>query len=122
FHDATGTGALGNPSSGIGARVYYAGAYFDNAGRLTASVNVGTNGGSSWTRPSSAPSSSATVLVTTQAYNAAGWVQDVTDPAGIDRRNSFDNLGRTTKTVQDYTNGTITAETNATTEYGYDGS
>src|SRR5205807_5030075 len=117
-----GTGALGSPSSGIGARVYYTASYYDSADRAIADVNVGTNGGSSWTRPSSAPSSSATVLVTTYAYNAAGWVQDVTDPAGIDTRLSFDNLGRTTKTVQDYTNGTITAETNATTEYGYDGS
>jgi YD repeat-containing protein len=34
FDNATGTGALGDPTSGIGARVYYAGAYYDNADRL----------------------------------------------------------------------------------------
>jgi RHS repeat-associated protein len=122
FHNATGTGALGSPSSGIGARVYYAASYYDSADRDVADVNVGTNGGTAWTRPSTPPSSSATVLVTTTAYNAAGWVQDVTDPMGIDTRTTQDNLGRTIKTVQDYTNGTVTAESNATTEYGYDGS
>jgi len=46
FHDATGTGALGTPSTGIAARVYYRGMYYDLADRLIASVNVGTNGGS----------------------------------------------------------------------------
>ena len=51
FHDASGTGALGNPSSGIGARVSYAGYYYDAGGRSIAMVNVGTNGGSSWTWP-----------------------------------------------------------------------
>jgi RHS repeat-associated protein len=122
FHNATGTGALGSPVSGIGARVYYTASYYDSADRDIADVNVGTNGGTSWTRPSSVASSSATVLVTTTAYNAAGWAQDVTDPMGIDARTFYDNLARTTKTVQDYTDGTVTAETNATTEYGYDGS
>jgi YD repeat-containing protein len=122
FHNATGTGALGSPTSGIGARVYYTASYYDSADRDIADVNVGTNGGTAWTRPSTPPSSSATVLVTTTAYNAAGWAQDVTDPVGIDARTYYDNLDRTIKTVQDYTDGTVTAETNATTEYGYDGS
>lgn len=84
FHDATGTGALGTPSSGVGARVSYAGSYFDNGGRPTAAVDVGTNGGSAWTRPSSAPSRSDTALVTSAAY-AADAVQVVRltgSPAG----------------------------------------
>jgi YD repeat-containing protein len=121
FDNATGTGALGSPTSGIGARVYYAASYFDAIDRLTATVNVGTNGGTAWTRPTTAPASSPTVLVASYGYNSAGWVQDVTDPLGLDRRTTYDALGRVTKTVQDYTNGTITNETNATTEYGYDG-
>jgi RHS repeat-associated protein len=101
--------------------VYYAGAWFDAANRLTAVVDVGTNGGSAWARPSTAPAASATTLVTGYAYNAAGWVQDTTDPNGIDTRTLYDNLGRVTKTIQDYTDGTVTAETNATTDYSYDG-
>jgi RHS repeat-associated protein len=121
FHNASGTGPLGNPTSGIEARVSSTANYFDSADRLIASVDVGSNGGSGWSRPSTIPAPTASVLVTTMAYNAAGWVQDVTDPMGIDARSYYDNLGRTTKSVQDYTNGTVTAESNATMEFGYDG-
>ncbi len=34
---------------------------------------------------------------TTTAYNAAGWVDTVTDPRGIQSKTFYDNLGRTTK-------------------------
>ena len=69
FHDETGTGAFGTASTGVKARVSYAASYFDGADRLTGVVDVGTNGGTSYTRPSSVPSRSDTVLVTTTAYN-----------------------------------------------------
>ena len=72
----TATGALGTPMSGLGARVYYEGYYYDAAGRLTADVNVGTNGGSAWDMPDSPPARSSTALVTTYSY-AADAVQDV---------------------------------------------
>ncbi len=123
FHNDTSTqlGPLGSPSSGIGARVYYAAAYYDNADRLIASVDAGTNGGTAWTRPSTVPASSSTLLVTNNVYNGAGWLQDVIDPMGIDTRTNYDNLGRVTQTIADYTNGTETAESNISTEYGYDG-
>jgi RHS repeat-associated protein len=112
---------LGSPTSGIGARVYYAAAYYDNADRLIADVDAGTNGGTAWTRPSSVPASSATLLVSNYVYNGAGYVQDIIDPQGIDDRMLYDNLGRTTETIQDYTDGTETADSNIATEYGYDG-
>ncbi len=121
FDNATGTGPLGNPTSGIGARVYYAAAYYDNTDRVTATVDMGTNGGVAWTRPNTPPAASATALVTTYAYNGMGQVQDVTDPMGIVNRTYYDNLGRATETIQDYTDGTETDESNITTEYGYDG-
>ncbi|MGH7222008.1 MAG: hypothetical protein ACRELF_02140, partial [Gemmataceae bacterium] len=121
FDNSTGTGPLGNPTSGIGARVYYTADYYDNADRLTADVDVGTNGGTAWTRPSTPPTPSATALVTTYAYNSMGLVQDVTDPMGIDTRTLYDNLGRTTETIQDYTGGTPGNENDVATEYGYDG-
>jgi RHS repeat-associated protein len=95
--------------------------FFDDADRLIASVDAGTNGGTAWTRPSSVPSSSATLLVTQYVYNAAGWLQDIIDQMSIDTRTNYDNLGRVTQTIQDYTNGTETAESNISTEYGYDG-
>ncbi|WP_232069808.1 RHS repeat domain-containing protein [Gemmata massiliana] len=68
FHDASGAGALDAPWTGIGQRVSYARYYYDLAGRTVAAVNVGTNGGSSWSRPGTTPSRSATALVTSTKY------------------------------------------------------
>jgi RHS repeat-associated protein len=121
FHNATGTGALGTPTSGVLARVSYAAYYYDAADRLTAAVDVGTNGGTAWARPASAPSASDTVLVTSYAYNAAGWLQDVIDPKGIDTRTYYDAMGRTTETVDNYTGNAETASSDVATEYTYDG-
>jgi hypothetical protein len=121
-HDETATGELGDASTSPKARVSYMASYYDAVNRTTADVNVGTNGGSSYTRPSSAPSRSDTVLVNSYAYNAAGWLETTTDPRAIDGKTFYDNLGRTTKTVQDYTNGTPTNSSDKTTEYTYDGS
>jgi RHS repeat-associated protein len=121
FHNATGTGPLGNPSSGIGARVYYTTNYYDPANRLTASVDVGTNGGTAYVRPATPPAPSDTALVTSYDYNSAGWVQDTIDPRGLDTRTLYDNLGRTTETIDNYTNGVPTNDTNGTSLYTYDG-
>jgi YD repeat-containing protein len=121
FDNATGTGVLGDPTSGIAARVYYAGAYYDAADRLTSTVNVGTNGGTVWTMPSMPPTPSATALVTSYAYNTMGLMQDVTDPQGIVNRTLYDNLGRSTKTIQNYTGSAETVQSDIATEYGYDG-
>jgi RHS repeat-associated protein len=103
------------------ARVSSAAAYYDAAGRLTAAVAVGTNGGAAWTRPGTVPSRSDTALVTSYAYDAAGRLATVTDPRGITGQTYYDALGRTTKAVEAYTDGVVTAATNRTTEYTYDG-
>ena len=121
FDNETATGALGNATTTPKARVSYVATYYDAANRVTATVDVGTNGGTAYTRPATAPASSSTVLVTSNVYNAAGWVQSVTDPRGIVTQTTYDNLGRTTKTIDDYTNGTPTNSSNQTTEYTYDG-
>jgi YD repeat-containing protein len=84
-------------------------------------VAFGTNGGSAWTRPSTPPAASATVLVSSDTYSAAGWLRSSTDPRGLVEQYSYDNLGRTTQTIADYTNGTPTNKSNVTTQYGYDG-
>jgi RHS repeat-associated protein len=122
FHNETTTGALGNPTTAPLARVSYVASYYDAANRPTATVNVGTNGGVSYTRPSTVPAPSDTVLVSSIAYNAGGLVDTVTDPRGIVQKTLYDNLGRTTKTIEAYTNGTPTNNTDKTTEYTYDGS
>src|SRR5208282_1382955 len=99
FNTATGTGPLGGPTSTTmpQARDYYTGSYYDAADRLTATVDVGTNGGTPWVRPATVPARSNTALVTSDTYNAAGWVQDTVDPRGIDDRTLYDALGRTTE-------------------------
>ena len=84
-------------------------------------MDVGTNGGTAWTRPSTPPTPSATALATTYGYNAAGWVQDVTDPLGLDTRTLYDALGRTTETIDNYTGGAETTDSDVATEYTYDG-
>ena len=122
FHDETATGALGDASTGPLARVSHVGAWYDAAGRLTASADVGTDGGSAWTRPSSVPARSDTVLVTSFAYGADGMVETTTDPKGIVSKAYHDALGRTTKTVANYVTGTPGSGTDVTTEYSYDGS
>jgi hypothetical protein len=77
FHNETATGALGNATTAPKARVSYVAYYYDAANRPTATVDVGTNGGSAYTRPANPPSSSPTVLVTTEAYNSAGWMRQL---------------------------------------------
>jgi RHS repeat-associated protein len=121
FHNDTGTGPLGDPTSGVEARVYYTTNYYDAADRLTTSVDVGTNGGTAYTRPNTPPARSDTALVTDYVYDAAGRVQDVVDPRGLKTRTLYDALGRTTTTIQNYTNGVPTNNTNGTTNYTFDG-
>src|SRR5262249_41548788 len=76
FDDETATGALGDPNTGPKAGDSYEAFYYDEANRLTADVNVGTNGGSAFTRPGTVPSGSDTVLVTSYGY-AGDAVQQV---------------------------------------------
>jgi hypothetical protein len=101
--------------------VYYSATYFDLANRPTASVNIGTNGGSAWTRPGSVPTRSDTVLVTSMTYNDEGLLDTTTDPRAIVSKTFYDNLGRTTKTVGAYTGAAPSNTSDQTVEYGYDG-
>jgi RHS repeat-associated protein len=119
FHDETGTGALGTPSTGVHARVSYAAEYIDAANRLTADVDVGTNGGSAYTRPSTVPNRSDSVLVTGYEYNTAGWLSDTTDPRGLLDKTSYDLAGQTIKTIENYVDGTVSDADDKTTEFTF---
>lgn len=122
FHDATDTGALGTPASTSGtakARVSYMGHYYDVGDRVTATVDVGSNGGSAWSRPGSVPSRSDSVLVTSTTFDSAGLVYETTDPKSIVARTLYDDLGRTTKTIEHYVDGTVGDDNDKTTEYAY---
>jgi len=101
-HDDTNTGELGNASTNPKARVSYVANYYDAANRITASLNVGTNGGSAYTRPSSVPSGSDTVLVVSFTYNSAGWQDTLTDPKGIKTAKYYDLTGRITRQIEAY--------------------
>src|SRR5262249_5921901 len=75
-HDETTGGPLGNPTTAPKARVYYSAAYYDAVDRLTTSVDVGTNGGTAYTRPSTPDARSDTVLRNDISY-AGDNVQNV---------------------------------------------
>jgi RHS repeat-associated protein len=105
-------------------RVSYAGMYYDAAGRLTDSVNVGTNGGTPWTRPASVPARSDTALVTSYVYDSAGRQTLVVDPRSIGARAQYDVLGRTTRTIDAgtaFVGADTTTQGNWQGAYGADG-
>jgi RHS repeat-associated protein len=121
FHDAAAVaGALGTPTSGISARVSYAASYYDAANRVTATVDVGTNGGTSYVRPTSTPAGSATTLLTTYDYDVAGRVQTFVDPRGITSAMVYDALGRTTISIKNFMGGAPGAEYDVMTVDAFD--
>jgi len=125
FHSNTLIPMITTP---VQARSYYSTSYYDAADRLTDQVNVGTNGGTPYTRPTSVPSSSNTVLVTHTDYDNGGRVLDTVDPRGIKQGNFYDLLGRTLDTIAAW-DGTGSAgslptvgnSSNQITQYTYDG-
>jgi YD repeat-containing protein len=74
FHDETGTGVLGTPSSGNHARVSYAANYYDAADRPTATADFGTNGGNAWTRPGTAPTRGQASFAGTDTTTQGSWI------------------------------------------------
>jgi hypothetical protein len=97
--------------------------------RETADVNVGALGTNAFTPYTSTPTGSATVLVTSYTYDAAGRIQNVTSPNGNVSgatanitRTLYDMAGRVTDTYQNW-NATLspTGSVNVHTGYAYDG-
>jgi YD repeat-containing protein len=81
FDSETTGGPLGNPTTAPLARVSYVADYYDTGNRLTTEVDVGSNGGSTYTRPSTPDARSATVLRTDTSY-AGDSVQQVSLTGG----------------------------------------
>jgi YD repeat-containing protein len=102
FHDASGVGALGDPTTNPKARVLYSMSYPDPLGRIVATANYGTNGGTAPGRPDTAPERSDSVLVSTTDYNARGETAATTDPNGIVTVQQFDDAGRLIKTIENF--------------------
>jgi len=72
---------------------------FDGVDRPIASANYGAT--ASFSRPTTPPSSSSTVLVSATTYDEAGHVYHSTDPKGIVNQQGYDNASRTTQTIED---------------------
>ena len=121
FHNATGTGALTAPGgSQPQARVSYQALYPDPIGRLQAAANYGTNAASSFTRSSTIPTGSATILVSSIAYDAnTGDPVTLTDPAGTVTNRTFDDAGRLTIQLENYVSGGSGADQNQETDFVY---
>lgn len=121
FHDAdpTATGALGTASSGIRARVSTSTSYFDAADRVMASVNLGTNGGVTYTRPATPPAATDAALVGLYEYDTAGRLANSTDPRGIVNRVLYDALGRQVTEIQNFTGGLPGSGTDVTSRFTY---
>jgi len=117
-------GMSGGDSDNI---VTYAYNWYDPLGRLRTAAYYGTNNtqegiwknGSDPGSPSEPGGSSADVLVTKYAYDAAdGRLQTVTDPKGIGTKYEYDDLGRVKAVVEDQGDA---QHKNRRTEYAYDG-
>jgi hypothetical protein len=129
LHDATtkAFGDLFRRAPDVGLDGGAVGVFRPLQSRLTASVDVGANGGVLYVPPTSPPPSSDAALVTTYAYaydttlHPNGLTVTAIDPRGIATQTTDDMLGRTTQTVVDLTDGQVTTSSNATTRYTYDG-
>ena len=97
------------------ARVTYVANWHDGLGRVVASADYGTNGGTALTRPATVPASSDTVLVSTTSFDAAGEVATTTDPAGMVTKYEFDDAGRQTKLIENYQSSSSSSSSSAGT-------
>lgn len=120
FHDATGTGELTTPGGAQPkARASYVAPYPDAVGRTQATADYGTNAAASFSRSSTSPARSDTVLVSSTEYDSAGRAWKVTDPKAIENRTEYDAAGRITKTIENYVSGGTNPDQNRTTEMTY---
>ncbi len=121
--DAVGDGldtvAVGNAS--FRGRAQITTYYYDEFQRPIATVNIGTNGGTTFTRSNgdAVPSRSDTRLVTSTVYDGTGSVQSTTDPRGLVTRHEYDHALRRTKTINNYVDGTPSGDTDQTINYAY---
>ena len=121
MENTVGTGELQYPfGSQPFARASYQATYYDGIGRQVATVNYGTGDGYDVSvRPSTIPDSSDTVLVNLMGYNDRGEAFAAIDPAGIESRTLFDDLGRKVCVIANYQDEPNTPDQNNTIAYSY---
>jgi RHS repeat-associated protein len=92
-------------------------AWYDGIGRSIASVNYGTAGTS---RPGEPPASSDEAPVMLMSYDDAGNPFETTDPLGRIARNNYDQAGRLTESIANYTGSSPGSDTDVTVRRTYD--
>jgi YD repeat-containing protein len=101
------TDSLLYTAANLEGRIQISAMWYDALDRLQDRVEYGTNGGSNFDRDGlSVPSRSDTALRTTYTYNDDGTLKEVEDPKGLKTRTEYDALGRRTKVIANYTDGT----------------
>ncbi len=107
----------------ISGRIQISAFWYDTINRLTDSASYGTNGGSDFTRASTVPDRSDTILVTTYAFNPVGTLLSITDPEDLETQYEYDDLGRQTAVINNYVDGSPSSSTgddDIFTRYVYD--
>lgn len=101
-------------------RSTYTASWYDGVDRPIATAAYGTNGGSSFTRPTTTPTRSDDVLVTSTEYDSAtGEAFKTTDPKALVTKREFDDAGRTIKVIENFVQNGTGADENRTTEFTY---
>jgi YD repeat-containing protein len=114
YHNATGTGELGSPSSTQPkARVSYQAHWHDALGRQVATANYGTNGGSALSRPGTIPARSDTVLISSTGYDEVGQVATQTDPAEVVTCLGYDAVGREVEHIRNCIQGSSSSSSSS---------
>ncbi|MEZ6099347.1 MAG: hypothetical protein R3E01_10270 [Pirellulaceae bacterium] len=105
YHDDTST--TGSLTAGTSARVNYTAVYPDGIGRQMAVAAYGNQGSdsTSFTRSGTVPTRSDTVLVSETEYDDAGMAWKSIDPKDREDRTTFDDAGRVTSAIRNYTDG-----------------
>ncbi|TWT55957.1 RHS repeat-associated core domain-containing protein [Allorhodopirellula solitaria] len=113
YHNAPAsqTGVLGSPAATPNARVVYSASYPDALGRMIASAEYGTNGGTALTRSATIPSSSDTTLISQQVFDNAGRLRDTTDRAGKISRTIYDAASRQTEKIDNVVDPSTSSST-----------
>jgi YD repeat-containing protein len=120
---ASGSGSLG-PLNGPGGsdptgRATFVAIYLDGVGRTANTADYGTNGNSSFSRPTACGTRSATLLITTNIYDQTGVIVQIVDPAATVTMQVFDQAGRRTQLILNYVYGGTGADQNQTTNWTY---
>ncbi len=123
------TGALDTNADGdnlmytatnVKGRIQITATWYDRFGRRTDVVRYGTYGDTDFDRDGlSVPARSDTALLTEYEYNTDGTLKEVMDPKALVTRHEYDELGRQTKVINNYVDGTPSGDSDKTVRYEY---